>query len=499
MNVSPVAEARTPALSKSVVDSESVKKSRLRISDLHHEAVKALGDSVAQNGNRFSAHQGGVSAYDVNWPVLFDALDRRYGSAPQVKQEDDELEEDTFPPSRSTVEDSAVENSQDRTLLHTRVLTTTVLLEMKKMKSGYRTNGSGMLKEPTMTVVAKLQELEAEHDAIELSGEYKLNARYTKPPIHRMNGRSAFGEIQLKGPDGWLELLSLQDQPLTESEFEEASLYDLVPNTRYFHRPSDAWFASLVSLRRGTGGPFDTGVDVKVSLIKGEDDDSLKNGQLTGWFVVLQSTVRIYGSMEKLVSHQGQRTPLASEQIRRLLHVFLPSPNVPAEYSPEWLEYKATMAGGKVTLKEFYSILSPAPITAASVDALVQPPGMVAQLKPFQRRTVAWVLRNENATSIHPSFAKLPYDDPSGLWEKVRYGEENGFDIAFCRLTGRVQRITDEMHLEQRRRDKGKGKQHAIQMGPGKSRAQKDWIMPRKGLIGLESLRGSMLCEEMGT
>jgi hypothetical protein len=126
---------------------------------------------------------------------------------------------------------------------------------------------------------------------------------------------------------------------------------------------------------------------------------------------------------------------------------------------------------------------------------LVQPQGMVAKLKPFQQRAVAWLLRNEDATSIHPYFERKSVVDPEGLWELVQFGSEDrkGFvDLAFCRMTGRLQPVSKAMLDRKTRLEKGKGKE------TGES-SDSRWLLPEEGLLRLCDVRGSLLAEEMGT
>lgn len=124
-------------------------------------------------------------------------------------------------------------------------------------------------------------------------------------------------------------------------------------------------------------------------------------------------------------------------------------------------------------LRDFYECLRPAPDLPLHSDARkLQPSGMVSKLLPFQKRTLALLLRNEGI-----QFDDLPLRSyPGGQWEEF---ELDGFGTyAFSRLTGLLEQVSGR-----------KGKDRATSPSEPSKLFQ---------LFPLNKVHGTMLCEEMG-
>lgn len=135
----------------------------------------------------------------------------------------------------------------------------------------------------------------------------------------------------------------------------------------------------------------------------------------------------------------------------------------------------ATDAAG--ALREFYGCLRPAPDLPLDFNAhVLQPPQLVAELLPFQKRTVALLMSNEGEVMQGHAERQLP----PGQWIELDF---EGFGkYAFCRITGELRQLSQDR--------KGKG------------RASEDGAHPELSklppLFPLKKVKGSMLCEEMG-
>ena len=245
----------------------------------------------------------------------------------------------------------------------------------------------------------------------------------------------------------------------------------------------ETWFNSLVLLLETPGCPFDVETTLNVTLHK--QIAGVRVGQKASWTVTFDTRLEIYGTVSALVDRPALPSTL-SEHMKRVLHVFLPSPNITAEASKV-----------DITLQGFYDILRPAPTPPEEVLEITQPSAMLAQLKPFQKRAVAWLLSNENATQIHPSFARPKIADPAGLWEEVQFGVPDAAEpknLAFCRVLGRAQRLSSDITTVQ---DEGKGKGRESEPATNGSN-DGTWLSPSNGVFRMCDVRGSLLAEEMG-
>lgn len=138
-----------------------------------------------------------------------------------------------------------------------------------------------------------------------------------------------------------------------------------------------------------------------------------------------------------------------------------------------------------ITLDDFYSKLSPAPVPINSLDAY-QPPGMTARLLPFQKRSVAWLMAREQASNA-------PYQSV-GLWEKLPMGSgADTVDIAYNRVTGEARPLGPFGAL-----NKGKKNADLVSEDPRAIVFDDEVLLEDRDDLGLKDIRGGMLCEEMG-
>lgn len=140
-----------------------------------------------------------------------------------------------------------------------------------------------------------------------------------------------------------------------------------------------------------------------------------------------------------------------------------------------------------ITLDDFYSNLAPASVPPISLDAY-QPSGMTAQLMPFQKRSVAWLLEREQATA--------PQYQTVGMWERLTLGTgAETVTIAYNRVTG------EAMPLERFaawNKGKGKGREDQRNRESGSVWFDEEILQEERDDFGLKDIRGGMLCEEMG-
>ncbi|KAF7984569.1 hypothetical protein HWV62_13783 [Athelia sp. TMB] len=139
----------------------------------------------------------------------------------------------------------------------------------------------------------------------------------------------------------------------------------------------------------------------------------------------------------------------AEDAQRRFCELVFPAPSSPPTS-------QLAHASGSTDIPFLYSALGPAPHTPPALDAAMQPPGLVPRLLPFQRRSVAWMLRRERAP-----VASLHLNEEGGDEEDGREGEEEGEEPPlFCvrtpagwfnRLTGALSPIRAETEREHAR------------------------------------------------
>lgn len=258
------------------------------------------------------------------------------------------------------------------------------------------------------------------------------------------------------------------------------------------NKPVNHWFQALAGQVDRKGPAFSTEADVKVSMDEGE-----QVGLVSQCSISFHTTIRVYTTVNALLDLPD------NEHLRRIVHAFFPSSN---QYNPYAEANLQRAPGSDVTLSEFYAAMKPAPYPIPEVIELMQPKEMVATLKPFQKRTVAFLLANERAESIHPSLTKRSIGDAEGMWEKVEIGQASATsgagvpELAFCRLKGRFQPITDVMQGQGKEKEKARDDELDVDMDEDVNldRVEGEWLLPEYGLTGVGDIRGSMLCEEMG-
>jgi hypothetical protein len=473
-------------------DGTELDHSTLPDSILRNEFLASHELEEGQHTAYYSASTGKQTPERIDWYALRELLFTKpvvevtevpedASDSPTFKieiDETDELEDEGDRPSST---------KDTRRLLHVRHLNTNFPLSMKKKKGGAWQNMDFRFPaiECIDEVLDRLAELKVEEKPISLDSPFGLaSGQYLK----------TYSKYPVTNPLGWISrtkggrhVFLLHPQLIDDTEMNDYAAYGLIFDEKAMRdvdRPQfrETWFNSLALLVETPGCPLDVEIKVTLSFHKG-NETKIRVGQLTCWTLSFDTELKVYGRMDALV-HQPRLSPALSEHLRRVLHVFLPSSNRLTD-EPR----------GDITLQEFYDVLRPAPTPSNDVLRLTQPASMVAQLKPFQQRAVAWLLQNENATDIHPYFERRPVNDPAGLWEIVQIGmkdEAGPLDVIFCRLTGAVRAMTKELEKVQRDRAKGKGKE--TEEAP-----ESDWLSPQDSLLQIANVRGSLLAEEMGT
>ena len=470
--------------------------SELPGSELRSAFLKAHGLREGTNTAFYSTSAGKQPPEWIEWYAFEHTLRQSYA-------ENDDAEEDVSVEGCRELDQSVVKEEEDeltsepggltetgpiqRRLLHTRHLTTNYPLMMKKMKGGTWKNVDFHEGEERDHVTNTLSELmkRGERVPLPLKGPLELvpgrtSRNYLKHPV-----TSPLGTIKTRGEAG-RPIFLLHAQLSDTDEMEDYHAHGLIMNDKMLReaeRPQfrETWFNSLALSLDSPQCPFEVDVHVVATLYP-YVGPTLRTGQNGKWTLAFDTELKIYGKLDALIA-RPILTPALSEHLRRVLHVFLPSPN-----------RELNTARGDITLQEFYDILQPAPSPPADVLRLVQPEGMLAKLKPFQQRAVAWLLQNENATSVHPYFERRSTVDPEGLWETIQFGveDQNGpVELAFCRMTGSLQPISPVMINRKKTLEKGKGKQTD-------NSHNGQWLSPEEGLLRLCDVRGSLLAEEMG-
>lgn len=190
---------------------------------------------------------------------------------------------------------------------------------------------------------------------------------------------------------------------------------------------------------------------------------------------------------EVLVDFNAVLVPLldvGDEMVGLILHSLLPSSTTST--------YMTTLDARATALRRFFDCLSPAPDHSYGFDARqLQPKEMLCRLYPFQARTVGLLLRRENAPIMGGS--RRIAGDPPGIWSGMELGEDFG-KMGYRRITGDLVRL-DRATVNR----KGKGK-----AGDLENDSKHDYgleiadmaVLPTT--FDLASVRGTMLCEEMG-
>lgn len=247
----------------------------------------------------------------------------------------------------------------------------------------------------------------------------------------------------------------------------------------------ETWMNSLCLLLgqmimddEGPFRPFSTTVEISLSRSKPPvDHDRVNDNDIILWNLGFHTTLKISTTLRRLAGNfrdafRHLDTPMRFH-LRRVLHCLLPPPSSnPIEH------------GNTLTLSDFYALLQPAPTdTPTSIFESMQPPGLAATLRPFQKRTLAWLLGNEESEKGR---TRGTVEDPAGFWEPL--GRLPFHELAICRLTGDIEFLKD---LDHRLTDQEALAQFNSPMGE-----RRVW---RKNTFRLDNVRGSMLCEEMGT
>jgi E3 ubiquitin-protein ligase SHPRH len=170
--------------------------------------------------------------------------------------------------------------------------------------------------------------------------------------------------------------------------------------------------------------------------------------------------------------------PLGNDLIGLILHSTLPSPAPTPSHSDS--ERRAD------ALRHFLSCLQPAPPVPYARS--IQPSKMVSRLLPFQNRTVAWLLQRErHGTGSHDQGSSK---DTGGFWSAYNAGPMG--KVAFNRSTGQLVKLSS-VEMVVNRKGKGKMQEEPDELGLV---SQDRLALPN--LVDLSSVKGSMLCEEMG-
>ena len=205
---------------------------------------------------------------------------------------------------------------------------------------------------------------------------------------------------------------------------------------------------------------------VQISWVPDERDENAVE-------VKLAMTINVYLDLEAI------KTPLPDIG-RELLGMIYHSLITSSTTRTPMTEQKARAAA----LRDFFACMRPAPPLRALDAHDLQPKDMVSRLLPFQRRTVASLLRREGATL---GDVKPIAHDPPGFWEGH---DMQGGKMAFRRLTGDLTPLQPVMVDR-------KGKRKANRGGAlyGLQNADFDEL---SAMLDLSGVRGTMLCEEMG-
>jgi hypothetical protein len=154
---------------------------------------------------------------------------------------------------------------------------------------------------------------------------------------------------------------------------------------------------------------------------------------------------------------------------------------------PGPLTVRALESEGKpsgIKLETFYANLLPAPRLSSSLEEY-QPEGMKATLLPFQLRTVAWLVDREGDMDS-------PYQT-IGMWEKLPLGSTaDAVDIAYNRITGEALPL---QKFNAWNKGKGRSESATLQEDSG---FDDTVLQEQRDDFRLRTIRGGMLCDEMG-
>lgn len=160
-----------------------------------------------------------------------------------------------------------------------------------------------------------------------------------------------------------------------------------------------------------------------------------------------------------------------------ILHSLIPSPTSQPATSDS--DRRAS------SLRHFFASVGPAPPVPNSRS--LQPALMTSKLLPFQNRTVALLIQRERLRASDTN--SDVHRDPRGFWTVLELGSLGR--VAYSRVNGGLLRLPEVLDSGVSR----KGKEVEVPL-PGSLMKADTKLVPT--LIDLSSVRGTMLCEEMG-
>lgn len=202
--------------------------------------------------------------------------------------------------------------------------------------------------------------------------------------------------------------------------------------------------------------------------------------------VKMSINYKVFVDKEKIVHLH----PSLHEPARHLFHCLFPLTNMPGMPSLH-----------RMNLETFYSNLKSAPEITPSEYNSLQPAEMKVNLLPFQKRTLAFLINRErHALEDEPSEVD---QDPEGVWERIMIGGDDGFAVAFSRLTGQILPLPDTVQYSIPLCKGGVSsldvKREEVDELSGTERQDvRSWVLPAAHALALQNIKGTMLCEEMG-
>jgi hypothetical protein len=190
----------------------------------------------------------------------------------------------------------------------------------------------------------------------------------------------------------------------------------------------------------------------------------------------LDIELNVFSSIYRLCSPVD---PRLAESFRLVMHTLFPR-------QQNGVTQPITADQTDVTnLGTFYSNLLPAPMIPAQVMAKMQPGRLGATLLPFQKRSIAFLLKREGAVELDPSL-RADSHDPYGFWEELTI-DESDKTVYFCRITGMVR---PSSYGDQSHKHRGKLLSNSWEGGPTPEQ--------QGAALHLSRVRGSILADEMG-
>ncbi|KAK7680848.1 hypothetical protein QCA50_016158 [Cerrena zonata] len=203
--------------------------------------------------------------------------------------------------------------------------------------------------------------------------------------------------------------------PLLESEIE---LDD------YDFRSKD--LADIVCLAYSSGNRFNLDTTLMLETVPSTE---MRHGMLPFRLRAEVNVSALFPNICQPFSISSRSSGDEGEYVRRILNFLVPHESpVPDSFN------------GSIDIRLLFSILGPAPSLASrSVDMAAQPKALVPKLRPFQRRSVLWLLSREGK-QISPKGEITPLDTSGDdhvplFWEAVTWDNHKFY---FNRLTGCV-------------------------------------------------------------